>query len=181
WAPGVLCFGAAVALYFSLRDRPQTEGLPSVRAWQRYLDVRRAATDAGATKAEALAAAKNDDDPEVTAGPSDDEPKKLTSQVRILLLPAVWICGLASACMYVTRYAVNSWGVLYLQEEHGFSLEKAGLLLAINTVMGIFGSFAYGFISDRFFGARRPPVTLIFGALETLSLFLIFFGPTGNV
>lgn len=181
WAPGVLCLASAFALYLGLRDRPQTEGLPSVRKWQRSLDVRKAASDGGATREEALHAAHTDDDPEATAAPREDEPRKLRSQVRLLLMPAVWICGLASACMYVTRYAVNSWGVLYLQEEHGFSLEKAGLLLAINTVMGIFGSFAYGFISDRFFGARRPPVTLLFGALETLSLFLIFYGPTGNV
>lgn len=163
WAPGVLCLGAAVALYFGLRDRPETEGLPSVQAWKR-------------SRGEPPPAGEED-----TGGPPEAEAPKLKAQVRLLLMPAVWICGLASAFMYVTRYAVNSWGVLYLQEEHGFSLEQAGGLLAINTICGIFGSFAYGFISDRFFGARRPPVTLIFGTLETLSLFLIFYGPTGNV
>src|SRR5690606_25939598 len=161
--------------------RPQTEGLPSVRAWQRSLDVRKAARDDGASAAESLQAAADDVDPEGTQAPSDEEPSKMKSQVRLLLMPSIWICGLASACMYVTRYAVNSWGVLYLQEEHKFSLEQAGLLIAINTVAGIFGSFAYGYISDRFFAARRPPVTLIFGTLEFLSLFLIFYGPTGNV
>lgn len=181
WAPGILCLAGAFALYLTLRDRPQSEGLPSVRAWQRSLDVRKAASDRGASDAEALRAMEHDEDPDVTAAPKRDEPDMLRSQVRLILMPAVWICGLASACMYVTRYAVNSWGVLYLQEEHGFALETAGFLLAINTVAGIFGSFAYGFISDRFFGARRPPVTLLFGALETLSLFLIFYGPTGNV
>lgn len=181
WAPSVLCLAGAFALYVGLRDRPETEGLPSVRKWQRSLDVRKAAREEGATEAEALCAARHDEDPEATAAPSVKEPPKLRSQVRLLLMPAVWICGLASACMYVTRYAVNSWGVLYLQEEHGFSLEAAGALLAVNTIAGIFGSFAYGYISDRFFNARRPPVTLLFGALETLSLFLIFYGPTGNV
>ena len=36
---------------------------------------------------------------------------------------------------------------------------------------------AYGYISDRVFGARRPPANLIFGLLELAGLGLIFFGP----
>lgn len=160
WAPGALCLGAALALLFTLRDRPETEGLPDVTRWKRE---------------------HGEPPPENGIPLEEDDAPKGKAQLRLLLLPAVWICGLASAFMYVTRYAVNSWGVLYLQEHHGFSLEKAGAMLAVNTVAGIFGSFAYGYISDRFFGARRPPVTLIFGFLEVVSLFLIFFGPRGDL
>ena len=32
----------------------------------------------------------------------------------------MWVLGLASACMYVSRYAINSWGMLYLQENRGY-------------------------------------------------------------
>ena len=35
-------------------------------------------------------------------------------------------------------------------------------------------------ISDNLFKARRPPVTLIFGIIEILSLFVIFFTPPGH-
>ena len=79
--------------------------------------------------------------------------------------------------MYITRYAINSWGVLYLQEARGYSLIEAGSLVGLNTFTGIIGCVAYGFISDKYFNARRPPVTLIFGIAEIGSLFLIFFGP----
>ena len=38
----------------------------------------------------------------------------------------MWVVAVASALMYVTRYAINSWGVLYLQEIRGYSLVDAG-------------------------------------------------------
>ena len=95
--------------------------------------------------------------------------------------PAIWILGLSSAMMYVTRYAVNSWGILYLQEARGFSLIEAGSILGLNTVAGILGCVAYGFISDKLFDAKRPPVTLIFGLLEVISLFFIFVIPFDNI
>lgn len=101
-------------------------------------------------------------------------------QLAVLKNPAIWIIGLASATMYVSRYAVNNWGVLYLQEAHGLGLAEAGGLLGLNTIAGIGGCAAYGWISDRFFAARRPPLTLIFGLLEIAGLLLIFYGPTGN-
>jgi len=78
--------------------------------------------------------------------------------------------------MYITRYAINSWGILYLQEAKGFTLIEAGSLIGLNTFAGIIGCIAYGFISDKYFEARRPPVTFLFGLLEIGSLLLIFFG-----
>ena len=88
--------------------------------------------------------------------------------------------ALASASIYVTRYAINSWGILYLQEAKGYSLLLAGSMLTANTVTGILGAIAFGFASDKFFKARRPPVNLIFGVVELAGLLLIFFGPPGK-
>ena len=39
------------------------------------------------------------------------------------------------------------------------------------------GAVAYGFISDKLFNARRPPVNLLFAIFELAGLLLIFFGP----
>lgn len=41
------------------------------------------------------------------------------AQKQILLMPAIWILALSSAFMYISRYAVNSWGVFYLQAQKG--------------------------------------------------------------
>ena len=102
-------------------------------------------------------------------------------QFLILKMPAMWVLGLACATMSATRYAINSWGILYLQEAKGYSLVEAGSILGLNTIAGIAGCAAYGFISDKLFHARRPPVTLIYGLLEVFALFIIFFAPSGNL
>ncbi|MDG1712398.1 MAG: MFS transporter, partial [Woeseiaceae bacterium] len=102
------------------------------------------------------------------------------TQKIIFGIKAIWIVALASATMYVTRYAINSWGILYLQEARGYSLTEAALFLSINTFAGIFGSIAYGFISDNIFDAKRPPVNLIFAVVEIGALLLIFYGPSNE-
>jgi len=155
WVPGLLCLLVAVGIYLMLQDRPQTLGLPPVADW------------------------KNDH----WSGEKADEGKKggiWASQRSILKLPAIWVLALASASIYVTRYAINSWGILYLQEAKGYSLLLAGSMLTANTVTGILGAIAFGFASDKFFKARRPPVNLIFGVVELAGLLLIFFGPPGK-
>lgn len=35
-------------------------------------------------------------------------------------MPAIWILALSSAFMYISRYAVNSWGVFYLEAQRVF-------------------------------------------------------------
>ena len=61
-------------------------------------------------------------------------------QISILKLPSIWVLALASATMYMTRYGMNSWGMLYLQESKGYSDLQAGGLLALNPVAGIAGA-----------------------------------------
>ncbi len=155
WGPGILCIFVAIAIYLTMQDRPATLGLPSISVW------------------------KNDHPPDsvVSANP---EQKTSKIQLGILKRPAVWVLGLSSATMYMTRYAINSWGFLYLQEEKGYTLIEAGSILGLNTVAGLAGCVAYGFISDNLFKAKRPPVTLIFGILEIIALVVIFFAPPGH-
>ena len=105
---------------------------------------------------------------------------RLALQFSILKIPAIWVLALASATTYVTRYAINSWGILYLQEARGYSLPMAGTLLMISTLAGIVGAVAFGFMSDKFFNARRPPANLLFAMLELVGLGIIFFGPTNT-
>lgn len=100
------------------------------------------------------------------------------AQKRVLTMPAVWILALSSAFMYVSRYAVNSWGVFYLQAQKGYSTLDASLIISISSVCGIVGTMFSGVISDKFFGGRRNIPALIFGSLNVfaLCLFLLFPG-----
>ena len=40
-------------------------------------------------------------------------------QLDVLKNPFIWLLALSSACMYISRYAVNSWGIFYLESEKG--------------------------------------------------------------
>ena len=39
------------------------------------------------------------------------------AQRQVLTMPAIWILALSSAFMYISRYAVNSWGVFYFEAQ----------------------------------------------------------------
>jgi OPA family sugar phosphate sensor protein UhpC-like MFS transporter len=159
WGPGIAVVFTAGATYFAMADRPRTMGLPAVADWKN--DRYEQPTDEAAA---------------IAATP----PRGVfRTQLTILKIPAVWIVALSSALVYVTRYAINSWGILYLQEVRGYSLVEAGTMLTVNTLAGIAGAVAFGYISDKFFGARRPPANLLFGVLEVIGLLLFFYGPTG--
>lgn len=152
WTPGVLCILVGIWVYWFLQPRPQRLGLPSVKDWKR-------------------------DSWSETPEQQSDRRSTIRAQLSVFRIPAIWVLALSSALMYVTRYAVNSWGILYLQEDRGYSLIDAGALISLSTVAGIVGAVAYGYTSDKLFSARRPPTNLMFAALEVLALFLIFYGP----
>jgi len=156
FGPGLLCVVVALGIYALMQDRPRTLGLPEVNAWQ-------GVAPAGGTP--------------IAVGPG----QLIALQFSVLRIRAIWVLALASASNYVTRYAINSWGVLYLQEARGYSLLEAGSFLLASTLAGIAGCVAYGFISDKVFAARRPPTNLLFSLCEIAGMVLIFFGPRDPV
>ena len=104
-------------------------------------------------------------------------PKESTNKAQkgVLRNPYVWILAFSSAFMYVSRYAVNSWGVRFLEMEKGYTLELATTVIGINALLGIFGTVLSGWFSDKFFKGRRNVPALIFGILNTIALTLFFF------
>lgn len=151
FVPALIGLGAAAMMYFMVQDRPRTMGLPTIADW------------------------KNDHLAESEASKSKST---LKLQFSILAIPTIWVLALASLANYITRYAINSWGPLYLQEARGFDEIMSGTMLMISTLAGIAGSILYGIVSDKFFDARRPPANLLFSVIEIIGLGLIFFGPT---
>jgi OPA family sugar phosphate sensor protein UhpC-like MFS transporter len=78
--------------------------------------------------------------------------------------------------MYISRYAINGWGVLYLEEAKGFESGDAVFVISINALLGIFGTVLSGWFSDRLFGGDRRVPALIFGVLNTIALVLFIYG-----
>lgn len=124
-------------------------------------------------------------DPPPAAAPPKDQPSPLVEivtgeQWQVLRSPLVWTVALASACMYVTRYAVNSWGVFFFQNAKGYSPVEAGSLVAISSVCGVIGTVSSGWMSDIVFRGDRFKPTLLFGLLNLLSLALMLWTPRGH-
>ena len=129
-----------------LHDTPESKGLPSV---------------------EILAH-------EAPASNADKSIREI--QRAVLKMPAVWILAAASAFMYISRYAINGWGVLFLQEEKGFSDVEAISIVSINALLGIFGTVLSGWFSDKLFKGDRNTPALIFGIMNTVALVLFLYG-----
>ena len=100
-----------------------------------------------------------------------------TEQKEVLKNPYVWLLALSSAFMYISRYAVNSWGPYYFEAAKGYTLTQANSLVAISAVCGIVGTASSGFISDKFFKGRRNAPALIFGLMNVFALSLFLLGP----
>ena len=92
-------------------------------------------------------------------------------------MPAVWILSLSSAFMYISRYAVNSWGVFYLEAQKGYDTLDASFIISIGSACGIVGTVFSGLISDRIFGGRRNLPALLFGLLNVAALCLFLLVP----
>lgn len=148
-APGVLSIFMAISMFIFLRDRPQTLGLP---------------------------------DPSVLYGEKPGPPKaKKTwaAQLEVVKSPVVWVIALSCAGMYISRYAINSWAILYLQEVKKYSLEEAGFAMGVYPIAGLVGAVVAGGISDKFFNSNRPIPTTIYGFCNVMGMGLLFWGP-GN-
>lgn len=153
WRYGFLGAGlvgliGALVVWRFFHDTPQSKGLPAVNAPEKK------------KKMDAL-----------------ETEEFNRAQKAVLRNPAIWILALSSAFMYISRYAVNSWGVFYLQAEKGYSTLDASFIISISSVFGIVGTMFSGVISDRFFGGRRNIPALIFGLMNVFALCLFLLVP----
>ena len=104
--PGAVCLVVAVILYYTLADRPETYGLPNISDYKQDFS-------AGKQKKKSI--------------------KEF--QLQVMKSPVVWKVGLAATFLYTCRYAIHSWGPLYLQEAKGFTLMGAGTTMGVSTML----------------------------------------------
>lgn len=94
----------------------------------------------------------------------------------VLKNPGIWVLAAASAFMYMSRYAINEWGTIFLQEAKGYDLAGAAAIIAINPVFGVIGTVVSGWLTDFAFKGDRKWTALIAGILESVALALFLFG-----
>ncbi len=149
---GASLFGlAGVALaWIFYRDSPQSEGLPPIMEWS------------GETPQPEFAK----EHASVWAG-----------QKAVLTNWAVWMIALSSAFIYVARYAINSWGIYFLEMKKGYTNLEASSIISVNAICGLAGTLLCGVISDKLFGGRRNTPALIAGVMNTAALCLFLLVP----
>lgn len=105
-----------------------------------------------------------------------DRPQTGNLQRAVIKNPGVWILAAASAFMYMSRYAINEWGTIFLQEAKGYSLAEAATVIGINPVFGIIGTVLSGWLSDVLFKGDRKYPAFVAGVLEAVALVLFLYG-----
>lgn len=96
-------------------------------------------------------------------------------QKMILSHPGIWIIAASSAFVYITKYAVAGWGVLFLQKAKDFSLENATQIIAFSAAFGVLGTVIAGWLSDTVFKGDRIRPAILSGLLGFVFLGLFLF------
>ncbi len=145
WQWGFLAAAAAgfIGLVVSLifiADTPESEGLPSVQ--------------------------------ELSSEPVRPMDKRPTKELQkwVFRHPGIWVIAISTAFLYITQHAVSDWGVLFLQKQKNFSLERATQIIGLAEIFGVAGNLCAGWLSDVVFRGNRVRPVVISGVLAVLSL-----------
>ncbi len=96
-------------------------------------------------------------------------------QKMIIRHPGIWVIALSSAFIYITKYAIAGWGVLFLQKERAFSIEDATQIIAFSAIFGVVGTVLAGWLSDRVFASDRIKPAILSGVVSFVALGLFLF------
>lgn len=138
-----------VAFYLLQRNRPQDAGLPTIETFHRIRHEGREV-----------------DDP--------DTPEASRRALKeVLRNRMVWLLAGVYFLIKPARYLILFWAPVYVNERLGTGTAASGLLGSTFDIAGPVGTLAGGLISDRLFGAKRMPVSIL--ALFVLGAFMAAF------
>ena len=157
YVPGLLAIAMGIFILITLRDTPQSVGLPSIEEYK-------------------------NDYPAVAV--ADDPEKELTTKEilfkYVLTNKYVWLIAFANAFVYCVRYGVLDWSPTYLMHVKNLSIKNSGWGFFLYEYAGIPGTLLAGWMSDKLFRGRRSPVTIIFMALAMAVIYVYWKNPVGN-
>jgi OPA family glycerol-3-phosphate transporter-like MFS transporter len=99
---------------------------------------------------------------------------------KIFTNPITITIAAAEFCTGLVRRGFEEWFPRYMQEVQHLTLDNPIFQRnAISIVLaGVAGAFSAGFMSDKLFGTRRPPVAFIGYFLQILSLAVVWRAPS---
>ncbi len=122
----ILCSGY---LYATLRDTPQSEGLPPIEIYRKDMP------QSGLTYEKELS-------------------HKEIYWDQILTNKYIWVFALANFFVYICRYSMLDWGPTYLKVTKGANLLQGGMSVFVLELAGIPSTLLMGWLSDRLEGKR---------------------------
>lgn len=108
-----------------------------------------------------------------------DQKEVSNKQRQVLKMPIIWVLALSSAFMYISRYALDSWGIFYLEQAKGYTNMEAAFIYSIAPGLGVVGTIFSGFISDLLFKGKRERLTLIASVTNLIGLLILLYAPLG--
>ncbi|MBQ0080347.1 MAG: MFS transporter [Alistipes sp.] len=152
--PAIVAILFAVLCWFTIRDTPESCGLPSIE------DYRKDYTGAKAAK-----------------GEEDKIPFKRLFVDYIFKNKMLWLIAFANVFVYLVRYGVVDWSPTYLQEVCNLSKDEGNFAFALFEYAGIPGTIICGWVSTKFFDGRCAPVNVIFTLIAALGVLMYWFAP----
>ena len=155
---GFFALAIALFIYLTVRDTPQSQGLPPI---EQYRNDYPKAFDYDASHEHEFSA--------------KDIFFKYVLRNRLL-----WVIAIANAFVYFVRYGVLDWAPTYLSQVKDFSFEGTGWAYALYEFAGIPGTLLCGWMSDRVFGGRRAPASILFMLATLICVVVYWLNPAGN-
>jgi OPA family sugar phosphate sensor protein UhpC-like MFS transporter len=151
WVPAAGLFVVWLLFLLFQRNRPEDVGLPPVETYHGDAD---AVLEPGDTVA--------------------DEPEGSWAVLGAVLRNRfVWLLAAAYSLLKPTRYMILYWAPLYMKHRLGTGVAASGLLGSLFELGGPIGVFLGGLLSDRAFGSKRMPVTVLALAATATVVFAI--------
>ena len=158
WAPAAVLGVVLVLTWLLLKNRPEDVGLPSIEAYH--------------GEKESLLTAE-----ESTHTPAADP----TTVIReVLATPSIWLLAVSYFSIKLTRYAFYFWGPKFVYESLGSDAYASAMTAAAMPIGGLVGVIVIGYVSDKWFQARRAPATIL-SLLVTAAIMLVGLKHIGNI
>ncbi|KMN83170.1 sn-glycerol-3-phosphate transporter [Chromobacterium sp. LK11] len=156
YVPAAAAIGVAIFAYLTMRDTPQSCGLPPVEAY------------------------KNDYPEDYNASHEQELSARDIFKKYILPNKLLWYIAFANVFIYLLRYGVLDWAPTYLKEVKHFSVDKSSWAYFLYEWAGIPGTLLCGWMSDKLFKGNRGATGMLFMALVTVATVVYWLNPAGN-
>ena len=156
YVPAFVAIAVAAFAYVTIRDTPQSVGLPPIEAY------------------------RHDYPPDYQIRHEQEFTTREIFVEHILHNRLLWWIALANVSVYLLRYGVLDWAPTYLKEAKHFSVDKSSWAYFFYEWAGIPGTLLCGWISDRLFQGRRGIVGILFMALVAVAVAVYWLNPPGH-